>query len=87
MPGTLINRTTPDWLAAAKRTLEFRGLCARGAFEIDCDWTNGAPARVAVRSRAGLKPDIRFRGQPLPRMADFWLETVAKAVVERKVMR
>ena len=28
-----------------------------------------------------------FRGQPLPRMADFWLETVAKAVVERKVMR
>jgi len=43
----------------------FRGLCARGAFEVDCAWSNGAPTRVAVRSKKGTVPDIRFRGKPL----------------------
>ena len=154
MPGTLVNATTPEWLAAARRTLDlrgdestgwalahrlcararagqgdrahlllgnllsrrtfdnlwdshppfqidgnfgatagvtemlvqshagfvdllpalpsawaergsFRGLCARGAFEVDCEWRDGAPTRVAVRSYAGRRPDVRFRGRPV----------------------
>ena len=49
--------------AWAKRG-SFRGLCARGAFEIDCEWRDGKPTRVVVRSRTGARPDVRFRGQP-----------------------
>ena len=154
MPGTLITRDTPEWMAAAKKTLEFRGdqstgwalahrlnawartgdgehchrlirnligtrtyanlwdahppfqidgnlggtsgilemliqshagyiellpslpktwakkgsfcgLRARGGFELDCEWADGRPVRVAVRSHAGGKPDVRFRGKPV----------------------
>lgn len=43
----------------------FRGLCARGAFEVDCEWRSGVPTRVAVRSYAGRRPDVRFRGKPV----------------------
>ena len=39
------------------------GLCARGGFEVDCEWEDGEPTKVAVRSLKGLKPDIRFRGR------------------------
>ena len=43
----------------------FRGLCARGAFEVDCEWRSGVPTRVAVRGYAGRRPDVRFRGKPV----------------------
>ena len=43
----------------------FRGLCARGAFEVSCAWTNGVPTAVSVVSRKGLKPDVRFAGRPV----------------------
>ena len=43
----------------------FRGLCARGAFEVDCAWTDGEPTNVVVRSLKGLVPDVRFRGRPI----------------------
>ena len=56
------------------------GLLYRQPAEVDCDWQDGVSVRVYVRSRAGLKPDIRFRGKPITRMVDFRLETVAKAV-------
>jgi len=42
----------------------FRGLCARGAFEIDCAWEDGVPVRVSVRSLKGGKPNLRFQGRP-----------------------
>jgi len=29
-----------------------------------CEWTDGVPVRVAVRSKKGLKPDVRFGGKP-----------------------
>lgn len=35
-----------------------------GAFEVDCDWADGRPTRVVVRSLKGLKPDVRFAGSP-----------------------
>ena len=44
----------------------FRGLCARGAYEVDCDWRDGKPVRVAVRAKKGGKPDVRFDGKPVP---------------------
>ena len=41
----------------------FRGLCARGAYEVDCEWRDGLPVRVAVRSLKGRpRPEIRFNG-------------------------
>lgn len=44
----------------------FRGLCARGAFEVDCAWEDGVPKRVAVRSLKGRTPVVRFRGEAVP---------------------
>ena len=51
-------------LPSAWPTGSFRGLCARGAFEVDCDWKDGRPVRVSVRSPKGRTPDVRFRGKP-----------------------
>ena len=42
----------------------FRGLCARGAFVVDCAWRDGRPTRVSVRSLKGAAPDVRFAGRP-----------------------
>ena len=53
----------PALPAAWKKKGSFRGLCARGAFEIDCDWADGKPVRVVVRSRKNLKADVRFNGE------------------------
>lgn len=44
----------------------FHGLCARGAFEVDCSWEDGVPKRVVVRSLKGRMPDVRFRGKAVP---------------------
>jgi alpha-L-fucosidase len=44
----------------------FRGLCARGAFEVDCSWKDGRPVSVTVRSLKGLRPDVRFAGRAFP---------------------
>ena len=44
----------------------FRGLCARGAFVVDCEWRDGRPVKVSVVSRKGRKPDVRFAGRPFP---------------------
>ena len=53
----------PALPAAWKKKGSFRGLCARGAFEIDCDWADGKPVRVVVRSLKNLKADVRFNGE------------------------
>ena len=52
-------------LPSAWPTGSFRGLRARGAFEVDCDWKDGRPVRVTVRSLKGLKPQVRFGGRPV----------------------
>ena len=54
----------PALPAAWAKQGSFRGLCARGAFEVDCDWADGQPTRVVVRSLKGLQPDVRFAGKP-----------------------
>lgn len=42
----------------------FRGLCARGAYEVDCRWQAGAPVEVTVRSKKGRPcPGVRFAGE------------------------
>ena len=38
---------------------------ARGAYEVDCDWKDGKPVRVAVRAKKGGKPEVRFAGRPV----------------------
>lgn len=45
----------------------FKGLCARGGFEVDCEWRDGKPVKVALRPKKGVKVDkvdIRFKGKP-----------------------
>ncbi len=53
----------PALPSAWKKKGSFRGLCARGAFEVDCDWADGKPVRVVVRSLKNLKADVRFNGE------------------------
>ena len=48
-----------EWTAKGS----FKGLCARGAFTVDCEWRDGRPTRVKVSGPAGAKPDVRFRGE------------------------
>ncbi|MBQ6925623.1 MAG: glycoside hydrolase N-terminal domain-containing protein [Kiritimatiellae bacterium] len=45
----------------------FRGLCARGGWEVDCEWRDGRPVKVALRPgpNAGPRPEVRFLGSPL----------------------
>ena len=62
--GTRVLRLLPA-LPSAWPSGSFRGLRARGAFEVDCDWRDGRPVRVSVRSLKGLKPEVRFGGQAL----------------------
>jgi len=57
----------PALPAAWAKKGSFRGLCARGGYEVDCEWRDGKPVRVAVRSKAGrAKPEVRFRGASVP---------------------
>lgn len=43
----------------------FCGLCARGAYEVDCTWRNGEPVECRVRGDAGRGlPKVTFRGRP-----------------------
>ena len=59
---------TDQWMEAAKawRYGSFRGLCARGAFEVDCTWCGGRPVSVEVRSKKGLEPTVNFGGRRIP---------------------
>ena len=42
----------------------FRGLCARGAFEVDCVWAHGVPTEAVIRARAdGVPLRLRFAGR------------------------
>ena len=47
----------------------FRGLCARGGWEVDCEWRDGKPVNVDLRPgpNAGPKPLVRFNGVPVDR--------------------
>ena len=42
----------------------FRGLCARGGWEIDCAWRDGVPVKVALRAKSpDARPmEVRFNG-------------------------
>ena len=45
----------------------FKGLCARGAVEVDCTWKDGRPVKVSIRAKKkGDKPDVRYAGAPFP---------------------
>ena len=47
-------------------TGSFKGLCARGGFEVDCEWRDGKPVKVLLRPKKGVKADkidVRFNGK------------------------
>lgn len=52
-------------LPAAWKDGAFSGLCARGAFVVDCTWRNGKPTTVNVRSLRGSRPKVIFAGRQL----------------------
>ena len=44
----------------------FRGLCARGDWEVDCEWRDGKPVKVNLHpgpNAAGPRPLVRFGGK------------------------
>ena len=45
----------------------FRRLCARGSWEVDCEWCDGKPVKVNLRPgpHASPRPLVRFGGKPL----------------------
>ena len=54
----------PALPAAWAKEGSFRGLCARGAWEVDCRWKDGRPVEVTVRGRKGRpRPEVRFNGR------------------------
>ena len=59
--------------ACAKRG-SFRGLCARGAWEVFCAWENGEPVKVELtpKGKSSVPMDVRFRGRP-------WRDTFKKS--------
>ncbi len=40
----------------------FKGLCARGNFEVDVDWDNMTPTVIKIRSKSGLLCKVRYPG-------------------------
>lgn len=42
----------------------FRGLCARGAYEVDCTWRDGKPVCCTVHAKKGGLPTVLFNGRP-----------------------
>jgi hypothetical protein len=46
----------------------FRGLCARGGWIVDCEWSDGRPLAVTLRPgphAVAAPPRVRFGGKPL----------------------
>ena len=54
-------------LPAEWKNGSFRGLCARGAYEVDCAWKNGEPVAVTVRAKRDVpEPKVMFNGRLVP---------------------
>lgn len=51
----------------------FKGLCARGGYVVDCEWENGKPTSVKIRSTKGTTPEVRFHGKEITdwQLADY----------------
>ena len=48
-------------LPEAWRTGSFRGLRARGGFEVDCTWRDGRLTGATIRSKHGASCQVRYR--------------------------
>ena len=65
--GNFVIDLLPALPSAWAKHGSFRGLCARGGWEVDCEWCDGKPVKVNLRPgpHAGPRPLVRFDGKPL----------------------
>ena len=65
--GNFVIDLLPALPASWAKHGSFRGLCARGGWEVDCEWRDGKPVKVNLRPgpHAGPIPLVRFGGKPL----------------------
>lgn len=53
-------------LPDAWSTGSFKGLCARGGFELALEWANKKPVKVSITSKKGGSTQLTFNGQTKP---------------------
>ena len=66
--GNFVIDLLPALPSAWAKHGSFRGLCARGGWEVDCGWRDGKPVKVNLHpgpNAVGPCPLVRFGGKPL----------------------
>ena len=43
----------------------FKGVCAKGGFELDITWKDGKPVEITVKSKSGEKCNLRYGNSTL----------------------
>jgi len=62
----------------------FRGVCARGGFELDMSWKDGKITRIDILSKAGQACRIKIKDLRM-KNKDYWVKTKDKRVKIREV--
>jgi alpha-L-fucosidase 2 len=61
-----------------------KGLCARGGFEVDMEWKDGALTQATLRSKLGNRCTLRHAGKTLDLKTEAGASYTFNAALERK---